>query len=260
MEEFEITFRVISEDPEAVFRDISATASIGPYRIVFRDTGIIHDRYFDTQESDLGKKMYALRLRTKGEDSFLCLKGREHTNEWGGISRLEIEATWSEEILGRIARETGLILLEDAAGGTNDPVEALKIAGFSIIQSREIVRTLFDVIPDDSRRSAIGEMALDRVCYEFRGKRLVHYEVEVEATGNEPHDTLKDYVAFLKQTFPGMLKRWDHNKLVTGIALGTLIEKGDLPFDSRENDLIPLAWYGVIEKEINRVLCCSRHG
>lgn len=247
-EEFEVTLRVDSEDPQALFRDISAMKSIGFYALVSKGSMVIHDQYFDTPDRDLQKKRYALRLRSQGRDRLLCLKGKERANAWGGIRRLEIEGPWSEEILGKIVREAGMLHYEKASFHASDPAGTLEGLHLYMIQSRKTSRALFDIvlkIGDDS--NVIGELALDEVCYEAGAQRFLHYELEVEAKGDQREDALKGFVTLLKESFPGVLKGWDHNKLITGFALEALVGQGSLSPDKRPDDLIPKHWYDSIE-------------
>ncbi len=248
-EEFEVTVRVDSEDPEAVFRDISALRSIGPYTLVSRGNLVIHDQYVDTPDSALKKKGYALRLRTHGRDRLLCLKGKERTNAWGGIRRLEIEGPWSEQTLEQIAREAGVLHYVKGSFHGSDPAGTLEGLSLFVIQLRQTSRVLFDIVPEsEDDRNVIGEMALDKVCYEIGEKRFLHYELEVEAKGDQRDDVLKGFVSLLKESFPGVLKRWDYNKLITGHALDVLVGQGSLIPDERPNDLIPRSWYNSIER------------
>ncbi len=250
-EEFEITLRIDSENPEAVFRKISALKSVGPYTLLPRGDLVMHDRYYDTPDAGLRKKRYALRLRTHGRDRMLCLKGKEKVNAWGGIRRLEIEGPWSEEILEQVIRQAGVLHHKEGAFREDDPAGTLEGLSLMVIQSRQTGRTLIDIAAangDDS--TPIGEMALDRVSYEIAGNRFLHYELEVEAKGGGKDDALKGFVTCLQETLPGVLKRWEYNKLITGHALEALVKEGGLSPGERPDDLIPQSWYDSIERRI----------
>lgn len=252
-EEFEVTMRICSEEPEGVFRDIVMTRTIGSYELIYRERFMIHDEYFDTPQGSLAEKGYALRVRTAGKRRILGLKGGEHVNEWGGIERTEIEGPWSREGIVQALELAGSIPLGEEAFVPDDPKKTLAQLGLKIIQSRETDRTILDVVFTDAQtRPVIGVMSLDRVCYEVGTRKFLHCEIEVEAVEGIDRIYLGEFVESLKDAFPEDLRRWDHNKLITGRALETLIEQGTLSPASQKGDLIPQAWYDALESWIRQ--------
>ncbi len=250
-EEFEVTMRICSEEPEGVFRDIVMTRTIGSYELIYRERLTIHDQYYDTPQGSLAEKGYALRIRTVGKRRILGLKGNEHVNEWGGIERTEIEGPWSKEGVTKVLELVGSVHLGEEDFVPDDPRKTLAHIGLNAIQSRETDRTLLDVaFTDVQARPVIGVMSLDRVCYEVGTRKFLHFEIEVEAVDGIDRIYLAEFVGSLKDAFPEDLCRWDHNKLITGRALEILIEQGTLSPASQSGDLIPPAWYDAMESWI----------
>ena len=248
-EEVELTLRITSEQPGEVLREIAAVRSMDRYRLIPGSTIEIHDAYFDTPEFGLGKGGYALRVRRQDGPFMLALKGRERKYGHGGVSRLEIEGPWSEEILEEAARELGHGLVKVQGFDRTDPFATLARMGFEMIQSRQTVRTLMDVLCEHAERP-FGEMALDRVCYQAAGRGYLHHEIEIEAKGENSKGTVEGFAACLIRTFPGLLTPWEHNKLITGFALEELFRRGELPRTHGGDMAMPLPWYEKIEDVI----------
>ena len=76
------------------------------------------------------------------------------------------------------------------------------------------------------REETIAELALDEVSYSISGCSILHYEIEVEAKGLSGETHLVRFTDLIRQTYPARLMRWDHNKLITGIAMEELIKDG----------------------------------
>lgn len=247
-EEFEVTLRVCARDPDALFRAVAAVRLLGPYELVAGKRSVMHDRYFDTGDRDLMKQGAALRLRMEGSRPLLCLKGRERINEWGAISRREIEGPWSEELADRVMQAAGVACGERISFHPGDPQATLREAGLRIIQSRETVRTRLGIVPASGHKApAVGEIALDKVDYRVADRVFVHHEIEIEAASGGLEDMVREIAALLQKAFPGTLCRWDHNKLITGFALGELVNQSHTPASSGKIGPIPEEWYAEME-------------
>jgi len=248
--EIETTLLIYSSRTDAVMKNLAALDTIGPYKIVSKGSCIIHDRYFDTRERSFMKRGFALRLRQIGSSYLLCLKGCERVNEWGGIERLEIEETWSEKNLKAIIRvlDERFITMECTTFDNHDPVQTLNSHGLRIIQDRQTDRLTRDIRgPRGTSRRLCAEMALDKVCYRFAGRCFKHFEVEIEAKTRAGEKHIETITALLKAGFPRELKRWDHNKLITGYAIEALLDRGEVLSGIHDHEIIDFAGYAKID-------------
>jgi inorganic triphosphatase YgiF len=251
-EEVELTFRIVSPDPEGVFRDIASRGSMGGFRLVCQGSFVMRDTYLDTPGLDLGRKGYALRLRARNDAVMLALKGREEERPGGGISRLEIEGPWSMETLRKVAREIGPELVQGKAFERDEPLKSLEAMGLVVIQDRETMRTRIDAFRVDEK-TPFAEIALDRVCYHAAGTGHLHFEIEIESQGELRQDLLTACAGCLQEDYPGALASWEYNKLITGIALERLLQGGELTRAGDDDTPVPLAWYDAIEAWIRRM-------
>jgi len=249
-EEFEAKLRVSSPDPEAVFREIEAQESFGEFRLFYENSRVICDHYLDTKGQDLRKKKSALRIRTGGPCPLICYKADEMIDEKGCICRTEIEGTWSKELLERIDSESGLNLLKNLSA-SDAPLSALIANGFIVIQSRETLRKTLAILAENDIEP-MGELALDRVCYEVKNAKFLHYEIEAEAKGEKGRHSLPEFVSALCNAFPGVLLRWDHNKLITGFALEEILSLHTEALDPDTNGIIPEEWYTRMDELIRK--------
>jgi hypothetical protein len=254
--EFETTLLIASYRADIVMEKLSATNTIGPFEILPKRSLFIHDNYFDTDDRSFMKKGIALRNRKIGKINLLCMKGSEHVNEWGEIRRLEIEEEWSEKALEKILRAQGHISfdIDNIVFDETDPIKTLECLGLHSIQDRQTSRIVRDIInPGGTSQGLCAEMALDRVRYRFGYRKFNHFEVEIEAKTREGEEHIKTIITLLKTKFPGELKRWDHNKLITGYAIEALLQKGDLAAYSQHNNLIDQTGYEKIASFIKQL-------
>lgn len=233
--EFETKLLVDCDHPEGLIKDLAARKSIGPYDIIKSGSILMQDQYFDTEKLSLSKDGIALRIRKIGPEYLVCIKAKEHIHEWGGIERIEIEKGWSRKALNKIIPCLGEICgkVDENAFCKDNPGETFSRMGMKCIQDRQTNRIILDIAhPQVSSKRHCTEMALDRVFYRFAGRSFIHYEIEIEAKILKCDIHMKTLVALLNSEFPGKLKRWDHNKLITGYAIEMLLEKGELSVDS----------------------------
>ncbi len=76
------------------------------------------------------------------------------------------------------------------------------------------------------REEPIAELALDEVSYNISGCSILHYEIEVEAANPSSENHIIRFTDLLRNSYPEKLMRWDHNKLITGIAMEGLMKDG----------------------------------
>lgn len=259
--EIETTLLIDSPQPEAILYHLADIDRIGPYEIISKGSCTIFDRYFDTKDRTFLKKRAALRLRQIGSTLMLCMKAKECVNEWGGIKRVEIEEAWCEETLERIicALDETSLEMDNLAFGEGDPAHTLNCLGLQCIQDRQTGRITRDIIdPESTSFACCAEMALDTVNYRFGDRSFRHFEVEIEAKTDKSEKHIQAVVALLKAEFFGELKRWDHNKLITGYALETLVKRGAFRSGEQDRDVIDRPGYEKIDELIRKE--CSYTG
>ncbi len=252
-EEFELTLRVCAQDPGHLFCTVAGLRFLGPYELVPAGTSVVHDRYFDTDRGRLMHGRFALRLRQNRGRTLLGLKGKERIDARGAIRRLEIEGEWSEDMLDHVLEAAGFTPRRSPAFLLQDPVGTLSGLGLRVIQHRRMERTGMHVV--DTRIQAegiVGELTLDTVRYQAAGTVLIHHEIEIEASSQGSEYMVADLASLLREEFPDALCRWDHNKLITGLALQTLAAQNPAGHSSPEGIVVSEQWYERIEDWIRR--------
>jgi hypothetical protein len=192
-----------------------------------------------------------LRIRTIGPSSLLALKGDERLAEWGAISRIEIEADWSEEILDRVTgklRESNIPLPDPSEPfDPLSPVKTLEEFGLEILQDRRMFRRIRAVYAGSDREEGPpdAELALDSVIFDMGDREVEHHEVEIEILTKEGGKAAPRMVEALMGLFPRSLRVWPHNKLAVGLALERLRRRGDPVLSVGSGALSPEAYHAV---------------
>jgi len=247
-EEFELTLRVCVGDPVSLFRAVAGLRSLGPYELSVSGASSVYDRYFDTDRGSLMGSGLALRLRQEGDRTCLGIKGKERIDPQGAIRRLEIEGPWSKNVLTRVLEASGLTSLQVPTFLPQDPAGTLSSLGLRVIQRRLMERTRMHVVDARVQNGGIaGELALDTVHYQTAGVVFTHHEIEIEASSHENEGMVADLAEFLQKEFPGALCRWDHNKLITGLALQALAGQYPARTESPEEIVVSGQWFKRIE-------------
>ena len=236
--EIETKLIILADEPGVVMEKIASFKTIGACSLTNRRTLLLRDTYYDTPSRALSGRGVALRTRDcRGEPSgpsspIVCIKQEEHRDASGAYLREEIEFAWSGECLDRIVRtlENCLLPAGDIPPGEDDPGECLSCIGLVPIQERTTQRRVLDASWVGSPEpGTIAELALDTVCYDIHGCLVLHHEIEVEARAPGSEALVAGLTDLLRQTFRDELGPWDHNKLITGLALEHLHAQGLLP-------------------------------
>ena len=238
---------VHADDPEAVARRLAALDAVDRFQLVPRAALRLRDASLDTGDGALGAARVTLRLREQDGQALLTLKA-DAVRTGLAAERLELEASWSGEILQAVLAElrrrgipgadpdvgprTGRVaddVKEGSGLSTGGPLAALGRLGFHPTQVRETIRTPRDVV-DRARPDAatVAELVVDDVGYRFPAGRVRLLEVEVEAKGAGGLDTVQALLTALAEAFPGELRPWPHGKLATGRAVERLLAAGRL--------------------------------
>lgn len=229
--EYEITFAIISHEPERVRCEIAELSTVGGHRVLPPELLMIHDVYLDTPEGDLRKKSWALRIRSCSGTVKFALKGPAIKTAGGMIERPELEDAWSHEAPERIRSALAVqnirLALRRSPGLDMPPVETLMHSGFRVIQTRETRRELKSIVSRE-RRLEFADLALDTVSYYFDTTKIRHAEIEIEAKGPDAIAATKAVSDYLMAAYSSELRRWDYGKLATGLALEGLLRRGSL--------------------------------
>lgn len=242
--ESEITFVVCAEHPRQVLERIGGLTAIGGCRIERAGSLHIHDSYFDTAGRLLRRGHWALRIREIGSERLITLKGPETRTLWGGVKRTEFEAPWSHEarrvIVAGLAGDQ--IALHGDLNGLEMtlPADMLARLGLEKIQDRQTFRQVLEIMPESVEKGiSLAEMDLDAVIYSFHDRKIRHYEIEIEARAEENQDLLTIVVEELRAAYGSLLRKWDHGKLATGLAIEELLAAGCLVIREKDGELMP---------------------
>lgn len=255
--EMEATLIICSQDPEGVAQKIVALTEIKNYRLLSQETKKIHDIYFDKPDSALKGEKLALRIREIGATQLITLKGPSELSDWGGVKRLEIEKLWCKNALASVREELKdnnirLPKLRKDFDWAN-PREVMASLGLQVIQDRETQRQIRNIVVlDDDYTPILAELAIDSVVYNFRDKKILHYEVELESKMRDGANVVKAVSENLVKMFEPALRRWDYGKLATGKAIEKLLNEGALEGLVDGKNKLKLSAYDKIEEYLKK--------
>ena len=230
--EVEGVLLVRADDQEAAARKVAGLDGVDRFELRPRPTQRIRDTYLDTGEGALGAVRVAFRVRELDGRPLLTLKADAARSGLAG-ERLELEAPWSGEALGRVLEELrrrGVRLPDPPEGaGAGEPLADLGGLGLRPTQVRETTRTPRDVL-ERGRPDAgpVAELTVDDVGYRLPAGTARLLEVEVEAKGSGGLETVQALLEALAEGFPGELRPWPYGKLATGRAVEQLLASGRL--------------------------------
>lgn len=227
--EVEATLAVVGSGAEAVADRIAGLEELAGCTVASGPPREIRDAYLDRGAEELRGAGLALRLRFVGADvPVLGVKDAGRRLAAGGVARREREAPWSEaaaRLLSDELERAGLAAPDPALDPSRSPLEALRAAGFRVVQDRETLRRPAALVRDGE---TVAELVVDEVRYRVAGGTVVHREVEVEAAASaeDPGALVGRAAEALADRFGAALRPWDHPKLATGRALERLAEQG----------------------------------
>jgi inorganic triphosphatase YgiF len=253
--ETEIAFVFSSGNAQRVRRHIADLTSIDKYQLLPQNSESLHDRYFDSPRHDLRAKGFALRLREIDKTPWITLKGPSKSTDWGGVERLEIEVPWSQDALNGVLEKLSDSRIKLQHGNKKpkgvEPLDAMMGLGLRVVQDRQTHRQIRNVVIGEGS-PVLAELAIDSVVYHFTGQEVLHYELEIEAKVEDGSTVLKAVIASLVAIHGYTLRRWDHSKLATGMAIEELLgEEGAEGLLDVDNHLKPSA-YDRIDDRLKR--------
>jgi inorganic triphosphatase YgiF len=227
--EIETTLVILGNNPRNLVDELSAHKTIGPYHLTFRVTKVFTDTYYDTTDRSLSGKGIALRTRDISGSTIFCIKKGERIEDTGASVREELELPWSKKCLDHAGRiiQNPPTHINNAPCDTDSPAQCLESLGLFPIQSRKTKRHAFDVSYAPGNET-IAEIAVDEVGYSISGCTILHCEIEVEAKDPSASGHIVRVTDHMKSLHPEALMRWDHNKLITGIAMEALMKDGKI--------------------------------
>lgn len=247
--EIEATLIIWSETPQVIAEQIARLNSIGNYRLLPQDSKTIHDLYLDTPDHALQNQKLALRVREIGATRWITLKGPSRPiGEWGGVERLEIEASWSQDALTRVVKEfmdRGIEVLQQRQEFDYvHPLDVMSSLGLEVVQRRECQRKVRNIVHAGKESGPVlAELAIDSVVYHFSDHQVCHHEVEIEAKWEDGPTVIKIVIERLDKMYRRALRRWDYGKLATGKAIEKLLSEEALEgLLNSNNNLKPIAY------------------
>ena len=247
--EEELSFIVLSENPEITFNKIKSGITINKYKLKDSKKQLkITDIYFDLPKGQLQNNEISLRVRIeiseKDKKELITLKGPTETNSFGNPIRLEIEKEWnSNNLINILVELTKLIqhltINYEQFVFSSDHIKTLKSIGFDTIQTRKTTREEIRVFVDDKvqGKGEFAKLYLDHVIFSLREELQINYNnIEIELNNNNfengqsknlTQNQYSKYLLDLKHKFLLQfpeIKEWHYSKYLTGKAIKVLSE------------------------------------
>lgn len=246
--EHEITLVISSKNSNDIADSIAGLNSISGYILRPAENKNIYDIYYDTKDHLLMRSKLSLRIRNI-EGAWLCtFKGKSSLADSGGIIRKEIELPWSKDNIKTILIELetkGIYLPNwEKIDQTKIPRKAMALLGLIIIQKRETLRTIRNIVdPNDKNGIILAELAIDRTIYQLQKQEVYHYEIEIEEKNPGNGKLLKQVCNELFKKYKKSALKWRYNKLSIGKALEHLEKEGSIQnIIYPDNNLKPVAY------------------
>ncbi len=219
---------VVGRDQSETIEKISAIERAENY--LFIEAGIkkIHDVYFDTEDGQLAKENFGLRIRRLDDDFLITLKGKPEPRSDGSVTRLEEEFFWGEEarkfIRDFFAKRKIAQAGKLSPPEMSSPQDFFESFGLKIIHQRFNSRRLKNIVDENANDLILLEMALDQMTFPFREIELKLFEIELEQKSAQGGGAINFVKDFLLNRFGDELLLWQFSKLATGIAMQKLIQ------------------------------------
>jgi hypothetical protein len=193
--ESENTLIIVDTDPETIFGKVEKIDTIFEHPLNKSKKVKIEDEIYDTDDLSLLKKKFILRYRKIDKEKLITFKGPSDEQN-GSSDRMEWEKKYNQYNLN--------ILLEKLQDRklTKCKKEEIKINGSTVEEvmeelgfEKQFVRTTKREtisVKDGKEQKEMAEIALDRVKFHLKNKKIQHFEIEIEK--KKGTDLLVEYV------------------------------------------------------------------
>jgi inorganic triphosphatase YgiF len=243
---------VIKDDAEHIRKELADLRDILEYELKPKPPRFIFDTYYDTPEDSLRQRKISLRTRKLSGNLLISTKSDVRRIAGTIIRRREIELPWSYNSIRLVAKNLKLTIPESSVSQFHriPASRTLATMGLEIIQERRTRRETRDVVRKSKTPALVlAELAIDRVIYTFKDRKIGLSEVEIEAKSSSSLATVRDVATALVSKYQPALQQWFHGKFVTGLAIGTLLETKKLQNYLVNGDLKQEA-FGLIDRTI----------
>jgi inorganic triphosphatase YgiF len=236
---------IIKDNAEHIRKELANLRNILEYELKPKPPRIISDTYYDTPEDSLRLRKISLRTRKLSGNLLISTKSDVRRIAGTIIRRREIELPWSYNSIRLVAKNLKLTIPKSSVSRFHHIPASRTFAtmGLEIIQERRTRRETRDVVRKSKTPALVlAELAIDRVIYTFKDRKIGLSEVEIEAKSCRSLTTVRDVATALVSKYQTVLQQWFHGKFLTGLAIRTLLETKTLQNYLVNGDLQPEAF------------------
>lgn len=262
--EVELTLLVCSNRPQITRDKLADIDEIDGFALDRNVDQAIHDLYFDSTDGALRSAGISLRIRQLDSRIFITLKGPRYPTGPFKIIRREIELFWSYNALSEIITYLNRLPgnrrfirapCDDGSFRDTSPRHVLLGLGLEIIQERITSRKVRNILmKGQGSGHIVAELMIDSVIFQFAGRCIYHYEVEVEEKTDAPALTGETIAKNLMRKYEGELMPWPHSKLRTGRGIEVLMRQGKWREYIGHDGSVSPRLYDIVDRKMPRLM------